>query len=113
MTLSTIASITYNADGSIADVDAHLEGDRNELIAGAIKQLSIIFPDADPETVAAKAAADVDVLLSFTEPEETPVASEGDAGESATSRQDPVSPSEAPTDAETPVEAGSDTEATA
>ena len=67
MPLSTIASITYNADGSIADVDARLVGDRAELIAGAIKQLSILLPDDDADAVAVRAAADVDSLLSTAE----------------------------------------------
>ena len=100
MPLSTIASITYFADGSIADVDAHLVGDRDELIAGAIKQLSILLPDADAETVASRAAADVDALRAVTDTAAPEIASEGDAGDTGSSHQDPVSPSEAPTDTE-------------
>ena len=100
MPLSTIASITYNADGSIADVDARLVGERDELIAGAIKQLSILLPDDDADAVAVRAAADVDSLLAATEPAVEPIAAEEGAEEPATSQPATEPSSAAPTETE-------------
>ena len=100
MPLSTIASITYNADGSIADVDARLVGDRAELIAGAIKQLSILLPDDDADAVAVRAAADVDSLLSTAEPVEAPSAAEEGTEAPAPSQPATEPSSAAPTETE-------------